>query len=81
MQIIMAVWGLGVGMNISLFLLSMPHFMGVELMAAIFSVNSLMLSISMIIFGPMFGERCGDNTVHGAIPFSYFLLLQKTLDE
>lgn len=54
-QVTMAVWGLGVGMNVSLLVLAMPHFMGVENMSAIFSVNSLMMSVSMIVFGPLFG--------------------------
>lgn len=56
MQVAMAVWGMGVGINMAVMILVMPHFMGAERMTAIFSVNSFTLSISMVIFGPFFGE-------------------------
>ncbi|XP_050710821.1 monocarboxylate transporter 1-like isoform X2 [Eriocheir sinensis] len=55
MQVAMAVWGCGVGINVSLGILVMPHIMGMEKMSSIFGANSLILSISMIIFGPLFG--------------------------
>ncbi|KAG0724179.1 Monocarboxylate transporter 1 [Chionoecetes opilio] len=54
-KVALAAWGFGVGMNISLVILIMPHFMGLDNMSAIFGVHSLALSFSMIIFGPIFG--------------------------
>lgn len=54
-QIVIAVWGCGVGINISLTILTMPHFMGAEKMPAVFGVHSLFLSFSLITIGPLFG--------------------------
>lgn len=54
-QVTMAVWGCGVGINISLIVLIMPRFMGADRMSAIFGVHSFVLSISMMVFGPLFG--------------------------
>ncbi|XP_045126441.1 monocarboxylate transporter 9-like [Portunus trituberculatus] len=54
-QVAMAVWGCGVGINISLIVLLMPHFMGAEKTPAVFGVHSLFLSFSLITIGPIFG--------------------------
>ncbi|KAK3855358.1 hypothetical protein Pcinc_038235 [Petrolisthes cinctipes] len=55
MQVVMCVWGVGVGMVMSLYILLMPRVMGLDNMPAIYGSQSLLLGLSFIFVGPLVG--------------------------
>lgn len=56
MKITLAVWGYGVGTTISLYILLMPKYMGLEKMPAIFGAQSLMTAAGNLTLGPLIGK-------------------------
>ncbi|KAK4310759.1 hypothetical protein Pmani_017698 [Petrolisthes manimaculis] len=55
-QVVMCVWGVGVGMVMSLYILLMPEVMGLDNMPAIYGSQSLLLGLSFVFVGPLVGK-------------------------
>lgn len=55
MKVTLVIWGFGVGVNVSLYILIMPRFMGLEKMPSIFGAQSFATAFANLILGPLVG--------------------------